>query len=242
MKGSVLELGGKDPQIVCADADLANAVSGTVWGGFANAGQTCSGIERAYVVEEVADEFIEGVVRETERLTVGDPLDWETEIGPMVSARPGRPRQGAGRRRDRRAAPSGSTGGPQRGQGYDGPLHRPDRPDRGHPRDADHARGDLRPGAADHRGRQRGRGDQARQRLQVRARRLGLDQGPRARASAWPAEIESGMVWINDHSFSHGACQCAWGGVKESGLGRSHSKFGFYECVERQARSPGSRG
>jgi succinate-semialdehyde dehydrogenase/glutarate-semialdehyde dehydrogenase len=44
--------------------------------------------------------------------------------------------------------------------------------------------------------------------------------------------IESGMVWINDHSFTHGACQCAWGGVKESGVGRSHSKFGFYECVD----------
>ena len=43
--------------------------------------------------------------------------------------------------------------------------------------------------------------------------------------------IESGMVWINDHSFTHGACQCSWGGVKESGVGRSHSKFGFYECV-----------
>jgi hypothetical protein len=39
------------------------------------------------------------------------------------------------------------------------------------------------------------------------------------------------MVWINDHSYSHGACQCSWGGVKESGLGRTHSKFGFYECV-----------
>ena len=51
----MLELGGKDPQIVCADADLANAVSGCVWGGFANAGQTCSGIERTYVVESVAD-------------------------------------------------------------------------------------------------------------------------------------------------------------------------------------------
>ena len=82
----MLELGGKDPQIVCADADLANAVSGCVWGGFANAGQTCSGIERTYVVEAVADRFLEGVRRETERLTVGDPLDWETEIGPMVSA------------------------------------------------------------------------------------------------------------------------------------------------------------
>src|SRR6266496_3051412 len=78
-KGSVLELGGKDPQIVCADADLANAVSGAVWGGFANAGQTCSGIERVYVVNDVADAFLEGVVRETARLTVGDPREWTTE-------------------------------------------------------------------------------------------------------------------------------------------------------------------
>ncbi|MEJ7716340.1 MAG: aldehyde dehydrogenase family protein [Thermoleophilaceae bacterium] len=60
-------------------------------------------------------------------------------------------------------------------------------------------------------------------------------------ASVWTADrahgeriarrIESGMVWINDHMFSHGACSCAWGGAKDSGLGRSHSKFGFYECV-----------
>src|SRR4051812_21653087 len=85
LKGSVLELGGKDPMDVCADANLANAVSGAVWGGFANAGQTCSGIERVYVVEEVADRFIDGVVRKTSALRVGDPLDYETEIGPMVS-------------------------------------------------------------------------------------------------------------------------------------------------------------
>jgi len=39
-------------------------------------------------------------------------------------------------------------------------------------------------------------------------------------------------VWINDHSYSHGACQCSWGGTKSSGLGRTHSRFGFYECVE----------
>ena len=53
----------------------------------------------------------------------------------------------------------------------------------------------------------------------------------RARGERIARAIESGMVWINDHSFSHGACQCSWGGVKSSGLGRSHSKFGFYECV-----------
>src|SRR5437867_9101101 len=73
MKGSVLELGGKDPQIVCADPNLANAISGAVWGGFANAGQTCSGIERGYVLDQVADRFIDGVVSKTRALKVGDP-------------------------------------------------------------------------------------------------------------------------------------------------------------------------
>ena len=76
----------------------------------------------------------------------------------------------------------------------------------------------------------------ARQRLRVRPRRVGLDRGPPARASGSRGELESGMVWINDHMFSHGACQCAWGGVKESGLGRTHSKFGLYECVNVKLR------
>src|SRR5690349_5194193 len=49
LKGSVLELGGKDPMIVLEDANLRNAVAGCAWGSFANAGQTCSGIERVYV-------------------------------------------------------------------------------------------------------------------------------------------------------------------------------------------------
>src|SRR6476660_9617514 len=82
LKGSVLELGGKDPMIVCADADLPNAISGAVWGGFANAGQTCSGIERVYVVREVADRFVGGVAEEAQRLRLGEPMRWETEIGP----------------------------------------------------------------------------------------------------------------------------------------------------------------
>src|SRR5207248_2977369 len=85
LKGSVLELGGKDPMLVLTDANIDHAVAGALWGGFANAGQTCSGIERAYVLRDVADRFIDGVVAGAERLRVGDPLGWETEIGPMVS-------------------------------------------------------------------------------------------------------------------------------------------------------------
>src|SRR5256714_8941283 len=85
LKGCVLELGGKDAQLVLPDANLQNAVAGCLWGGFANAGQTCSGIERVYVMREVADRFVEGVVQGAESLRVGDPLNWNVDIGPMVS-------------------------------------------------------------------------------------------------------------------------------------------------------------
>ena len=68
LKGSVLELGGKDPMIVLGDANLEHAVAGALWGGFANAGQTCSGIERVYVMREVAERFISGVVAGAQQL------------------------------------------------------------------------------------------------------------------------------------------------------------------------------
>ena len=86
MKGSVLELGGKDPMIVCADANLANAISGCLWGGFANAGPDLLRASSASTwCDDVADRFIEGVVEGAQALRVGDPMTATTEIGPMVS-------------------------------------------------------------------------------------------------------------------------------------------------------------
>lgn len=86
MKGSVLELGGKDPMLVLSDADVPNAVAGAMWGGFANAGQTCSGIERVYVMRDIAERFTESLVAGARAMRVGDPMQWSTEIGPMVSS------------------------------------------------------------------------------------------------------------------------------------------------------------
>ena len=71
--------------IVLGDAHVEHAIAGALWGGFANAGQTCSGIERVYVLREVSEAFIDGVVAGAQRLRVGDPLAWDTEIGPMAS-------------------------------------------------------------------------------------------------------------------------------------------------------------
>src|SRR3954454_4887170 len=85
MKGSVLELGGKDAMLVLSDANLPNAVSGALWCGFANAGQACSGIERVCVMRDVADRFTEELVRGASELRVGNPLERSTEIGQMVS-------------------------------------------------------------------------------------------------------------------------------------------------------------
>jgi succinate-semialdehyde dehydrogenase/glutarate-semialdehyde dehydrogenase len=59
----------------------------------------------------------------------------------------------------------------------------------------------------------------------------------RSKGERFARELEAGMVWLNDHMFSHGACQCSWGGVKHSGIGRTHSKFGLYECVNIKLRT-----
>jgi succinate-semialdehyde dehydrogenase/glutarate-semialdehyde dehydrogenase len=85
LKGSALELGGKDAMVVLEDADLEHTLAGALWAGFANAGQSSSGIERVYVIDEIAEQFIAGLVAGARGLRVGDPLSWETEIGPMSS-------------------------------------------------------------------------------------------------------------------------------------------------------------
>lgn len=77
----VMELGGKDSAIICADADLDLTTSGIVWGGFANAGQICASIERAYVVDSIADEFQEKLLSKLSRLEQGE------DIGSLTSAR-----------------------------------------------------------------------------------------------------------------------------------------------------------
>ncbi len=77
-----LELGGKDPMIVCADANLARAARGAVYGAFANAGQVCTSTERVYVVAEVADEFTRRVLAETANLRQG--ASGEFDVGAIA--------------------------------------------------------------------------------------------------------------------------------------------------------------
>jgi acyl-CoA reductase-like NAD-dependent aldehyde dehydrogenase len=226
MKGCVLELGGKDAQLVLADANLPNAISGCLWGGFANAGQTCSGIERVYVMREVAERFTAGVVEGARNLRVGDPLQWDTEIGPMVS----KDQFELVRELVDDAVANGAKlecGGPV----DDGPWFAP-AVLTGVTHDMRIMReeifGPVVPIVTV---------DSEEEAIQLaNDSEFGLGASvwtsDRAKGERIARRVESGMVWINDHMYTHGAMQCAWGGVKHSGLGRAHSKFGFYECVD----------
>ncbi|HSG66366.1 MAG TPA: aldehyde dehydrogenase family protein, partial [Gammaproteobacteria bacterium] len=82
--GTGLELGGKDPAYVRADADLAHAVENLVDGSFFNSGQSCCAIERIYVHQQIYDRFLEGFVELTNKYRLGNPLAPETNLGPMV--------------------------------------------------------------------------------------------------------------------------------------------------------------
>jgi succinate-semialdehyde dehydrogenase/glutarate-semialdehyde dehydrogenase len=86
IKKVVLELGGSDPFIVLPSADLERAVSVGVQARMQNTGQSCIAAKRFIVHEEVADAFIEAFVAQVGALTVGDPFDPATEVGPLVTA------------------------------------------------------------------------------------------------------------------------------------------------------------
>jgi acyl-CoA reductase-like NAD-dependent aldehyde dehydrogenase len=82
-----LELGGIDPLIVFEDADLDIAVPGSAWARFLNNGQVCTSAKRIYVVESIAGEFIDRFVAHTRSLVVGDGMNPETDLGPLISSR-----------------------------------------------------------------------------------------------------------------------------------------------------------
>lgn len=85
--GLGLELGGKDPAYVRADADFAFTVENLVDGAFYNSGQCCCGIERVYVHESLYDRFVEGFVDLAGKYVLGNPLDEATTLGPMAQPR-----------------------------------------------------------------------------------------------------------------------------------------------------------
>jgi acyl-CoA reductase-like NAD-dependent aldehyde dehydrogenase len=83
----VLELGGKDPMLVLDDADVDVASSAVVWGAFVNAGQACLSVERCYVHRSLYESFTAACAAKTKQLRVGNGMDAATDVGPMIHER-----------------------------------------------------------------------------------------------------------------------------------------------------------
>ncbi len=227
LTGVVLELGGKDPAVVAADADLDRASSGLVWGAFVNAGQACGSVERVYVVKDVAEEFLGKVVAKTKALRLGDPLSSATDMGPLTTEA-----QRAlveAHVADARAKGAKVLAGGQRprAKGWWYPPTVLTRVDHSMRCMHEETFGPLLP-------------------VMVvenldEAIRLANESEYGLTASGWTRsrrtaqrlaeELHAGTVTITDHLFSFGEPTATWGGVKKSGVGRSHAAFGLHELV-----------
>lgn len=230
LKRATIEVGGKDPMLVLADANVPRAVAGAVWGAFANAGQSGGSLARAYVLRERHDRFLSGVVAHARALHVGHPGDPTTEIGPLLAA-------------DRvqrliafvdEAVAGGATlhcGGPVTVAGREGAFFAP-AVLTGVPQDAQLLRKDAsgpwlaidavdseQEGIARCNGGIGGLG----------ASVWTADQYKGARVAA---EIRAGMVWMNDHVVSRTEPQLPWGAVHGSGIGRARGTVALRAMVE----------
>ena len=169
----IIEAGGKDSLIVDEDADLPKAAEAALWGGMANAGQTCIGTERVYVHENVFDAFMAEILAQAKGAARRSRLRREDRADHDALA--ARRHQEPHRRRDRQ----GRQGRARRVRRRGGPLRAADDPDpRARGLHGDH-RGDLRPDPGDQPGREHGRGRTPDQRHRVRPRRRGVLQGQR---------------------------------------------------------------
>ena len=143
LKRVSLELGGKSPNVVFADADLDAAVEGAYFGLFFNQGQCCCAGSRLFVEDKVHDQFVEKLVKKAKAQKVGDPFDPATTQGPQVSQEQCDRIMGyidAGKKEGAKLLTGGKRVGDTR------LLHRADRLRRRQRRDEDRQGRDLRPG------------------------------------------------------------------------------------------------
>jgi len=219
----VLELGGKDPMVVLKDADLDRAVRGAVWAGFMNCGQSCGSVERLYVDIAIADEFTECVAKHTRKLRVGNPLEPEVDVGPMTTES----QLGLVREHIKDAHIRGAQmicGGTSI-DALPGYFIRP-----AVLTGVDHSMKIMREETFGPVLPIMTFSDPEEAITLANDSSLGLTASvwTRNRKTArWMADrLETGTVTVNDHMSSFAEPGAIWGGVKQSGIGRSHGQFG----------------
>jgi len=227
----VLELGGKDPMIVLEDANLPNAARAAVWGGFCNAGQACASIERCYVHASVAKEFTELVVEETRKLRLGPPAGETVDLGAMTNERQLRIVENHIQDAIEQGAKI-ETGG-HRVENSEGWFHEPTVVT-----NVDHTMqimteetfGPVLPIMTF-------KTDDEAVRLandSIYGLTAAVFTGDMVRGRRLAERIDAGTVMVNEVVYTHAIAQTPWGGVKQSGYGRTHGRLGLLELVTPQ--------
>jgi succinate-semialdehyde dehydrogenase / glutarate-semialdehyde dehydrogenase len=235
LKKQVLELGGSDPFIVLADADIEAAASVAVRSRFLNAGQSCVNAKRFIVEERAADEFIAAFSAGVERLRVGDPLQRDTDIGPMARANL---RADLHEQVQRTVAEGGalrSGGSFVPGPGF---AYAPTVIDRVAPQMAAFREETFGPVAAISRAKDVDEAIALANRTEFG---LGASLWSRDvdRARRLARRIDAGAVFIN--SMAASSPELPFGGIKKSGYGRELGSYGIREFVNIKTVCIGSR-
>jgi len=219
-----LELGGNDPMIVCKDANLYRAVSGAIWAGYSNAGQSCAGVERVYVDEKIYPQFVSLLKQKLNQMQVGADTSFNVAVGSLTTENQLHTVQ-------RHVADAESKGAS---------VYKADTVQK-------EAHGLFHPLTVI----ENATTQMDVQREETfgpvvtvtkfstldEAITMANDSSLGLTASVWTTDkklahqiaskLEVGSVMINDHLMSHGLAETPWGGWKESGYGRTHGYLGL---------------
>ena len=219
-----LELGGNDAMIVCEDANLYRAVSGAIWAGYSNAGQSCAGVERIYVDEKIYVAFVSLLKKKLSEMTVGTDKNFNVAVGSLTTEKQlNTVKKHVSDAQDKGAAIFSANKVEETQKGLFHPLTVIENATNEMLVQREETFGPVvtvtKFGSIEE------------------AIKLANDSSLGLTASVWTkdktkahkiaAQLEVGSVMINDHLMSHGLAETPWGGWKESGYGRTHGYLGL---------------